>query len=189
MEIQTFEIEESVDGTTPECEAGAIELIEKLELKGQKSLVCKDGEKRFPYPEMTRQELHVYGAIFPAHTKVEEYSAGIIPIRVLQVVSHAKGYCDAIEVWHKSVRDPDPLLVGQVDAKSPHGHPIRKSYMLARWGDALKQFSELVVEAREIVRGQFRSTLQEGIAKRQAELAAVDETVEKHLRGETVYVF
>src|SRR6266850_7022476 len=138
MEIQTFEIEETVGGTTPEVEAQAIELVESLGLKGQRRLIMGTGEKaeRFQYPEMTKVELAVYHEVFPSKTAIEEYDAGIIPVRIMQVAAHAKEYCDKVEVWHKKMRDPDPLLVG-LKGTSEYS-PNFKRFVLARWGDALK---------------------------------------------------
>lgn len=187
MEIQTFEIEESIRGTCPEEEAKAVELIERLQLEGQRTLVRKDGATRFQYPEMTLEEKAVYQAVFPARTPVEKYSHGIIPVRVLQVVSHAKEFCTEVEVWHKVVRDPDPLLVGFIGERHKAD---RKTFILARWGDALKQFGELVKEARQIIRQRFVTQLEEAIATRQAKLAGVDGLVDSYLQNpESVHIY
>lgn len=181
MEIQTFEVEEQVGGTTPEIEAEALALIDKLGLDGQRELVNPDKPEpdRFQYPEMTRQETAVYEAIFPVKTKIADYSEGIIPVRVLQVAAHAGEFCETIYVWHKKVRDPDPLLVG---IKS------NKSYILARWGDALKDFKELVVEARESLTISFTVQLKKNVARNQHDLGRVGDLVEEQLAGEYVYI-
>lgn len=185
MEIQTFEIEEKVGGTTPEIEAEARGLIEKMGLEGQKELVdpSKPEGERFQYPEMTRSDKVVYEVIFPAKTKIEDYSAGIIPVRVLQVAAHAREFCEQITVWHKSVRDPDPLLVGRRGAEH-----AGKLYLLARWGDALKDFSELVKEARGLLIVKFTAQIKENISRNQGDLTRVDSLVEQHLAGEWVHI-
>ena len=96
MEIETYEIEETVGetaGTTPEVEAEALELIEKLGLEGQRGLVVEkeDGEAcRIPYPIMDDRERAVYGELYPEHQALASYKAGIIPLRVLQVAAHAE---------------------------------------------------------------------------------------------------
>lgn len=183
MQVETFEIEESDEVSTPAVEQEAIELIEKLNLAGQKSLVRVDESDRLvriPYPKMTAAEDHVYDAIFPTHTSVVRYDAGIIPIRVLQVISHAKELFSDVEVWHRRVKDPDPILVGRTAG--------REKYLLARWGDALKPFSELVEEARQILRVQFKVKLQERASDIQHKIAVVDTLVEQHLNGEYVYI-
>lgn len=182
MQIETYEIEESSE--TAECDAKAIELIEKLGLDGQRSLVKHVDEtgKRLQYPEMTAQEIAVYTAIFPQHTALKTYSHSAIPIRVLQVAAHAVEFCDRVSVWHKKHRDPDPLLVG---LKGPDYSPS-KIYRLARWGDALKDFSELVKEAREIIRAKIKGDLERKIAEANVNLQSLDGLVEKALMGENM---
>lgn len=185
VEVETFEIEEATTptGTTPEIEAEAAGLIQKLGLKGQHSLTVKQegGATRIPYPEMTAQERAVYGAIFPAHTVIEEYNAGIIPVRVLQVAAHAREMFGLLQVWHKEVRDPDPILVGYKGnqySTQPH--------LLARWGDGLRQFSELVKEARATLAAQFRSQLAEASLKVAA--TSADDLADKAVSGRPVQI-
>ena len=188
MEIQTFEIEETVGGTTPEVEAEAIALIESLGLKGQKTLITPKeiGTERFQYPEMTKIEVAVYSEVFPSKTAIEEYSAGIIPVRVMQVAAHAKGYCDKIEVWHKKMRDPDPLLVG---TKGANEYTVGfKRFILARWGDALKDFKELAKEARTLYREQFERELREKVSGAQNKLSQIDSLIEQAMGGNHIYL-
>lgn len=183
MQVETYEIEEYAADANPEQDAKALELIAKLGLKGQEELVRKtdDGGKRLQYPEMTAQEIAVYGAIFPVRTKLSDYSHGIIPVRVLQVAAHAVEFCDGLQVWHKKHRDPDPLLVGY---KGQDWSP-RKLIRLARWGDALKDFSELVKEARVIIKAKLEIDLRAKIADAQAKLGQVDDLTERALMGDS----
>jgi hypothetical protein len=182
MQIETYEIEESTE-CTPEQDAEAIGLIEKLGLKGQEELVRKTDAttgKRLQYPEMTAQEIAVYRAIFPVKTALKSYSHGIIPVRVLQVAAHAFEFCDGLQVWHKKHRDPDPLLVGY----KGHEWSPSKFIRLARWGDALKDFSELVKDARVIIKQQLEIKLRGEIAEAQAKLGQVDDLTERNLMGD-----
>ena len=184
MQIETFEIEESVDETTAEADAKAVELIEKLGLEGQLTLIKKvdDKGRRLQYPEMTAQEIAVYTSIFPARTLLKTYSHSAIPVRVLQVAAHAVEFCDRVQVWHKKHRDPDPLLVG---LKGPEYSP-NKFYRLARWGDALKDFSELIKEAREIIRQQIKGQLEQTIVSAKVKLESLDSLVEEKLSGGSI---
>jgi len=187
MEIETYEIEET-DTITPEIESEAIALIDKLDLKGQKELVQepKDGErKRFPYPEMTAGDQAIYLTLFPTRTNVNEYSGGILPIRILQVVSHARDFCGLIEVWHKRMRDPDPVLVGHVNNSQ---YNPGKTFILARWGDGLKPIDKLREEARKALRPKIEAKLREEIAERKTQLESIDSLIERHLAGEYVPV-
>lgn len=170
MQVETYEIEEQGAGAEPE--------VESDKPRGD------HGATRFQYPEMTAQEIAVYTAIFPVWTNIKSYSASIIPVRVLQVAAHAMEFCDVVEVWHKRIHDGDPLLVGV--RKGVQSWEVRGRYRLARWGDALKDFSELTKEAATIVRDRMRSNLEECAADVQAKLAALDSLVSKKLRGEHI---
>lgn len=185
MEIETYEIEEVAGaalGTTPEVEAEALEMIERLGLDGQRKLVIKpDGddesatEERIPYPKMSASEVAVYSARFPVHDDVAAYNMGIMPIRVLQVVEHARRIFEKVQVWHDKVRDPDPVLVGK------NGND---TFLLARWGDALKQFAEIKAEALEKMKETFLAKAREVKLEAERVIASVDSLVEQKLAGE-----
>jgi hypothetical protein len=158
MEIETFEVSEDADTgkTVRETDDAALALIDSLGLKGQQKLVMArdDGVKaRIPYREMTAQEFAVYSEVFSSHTRIADYEAGPIPLRVLQVAAHAKEFFPHIQVWHRAVADKDPLLVGR------QGEYDRKIFLLARWGDALVSFQSLVTEARRVLRMKWEERM------------------------------
>lgn len=174
MEVETYEaIEMTYDGTV-ECEAEALELIESLNLEGQKSLVKKDVSgtvARSPYRKMTQEELIVYQAILPRRVKLPNYSDGPIPLRVLQVAAHASELFKSLEVWcPQNVKDPDPLLVG---LKGEH-YWQPDFHILARWGEVLEPFNALADKASVMVRNARKNGLHEIIAKCQAALVVCD---------------
>jgi hypothetical protein len=186
MEVETYEIEETTlaGGPSPEVESEAIKLIEDLGLEGQKELIVPsprgEGDERIPYPEMSAHETRVYKSLFPQSTEVSKYNAGIIPVRVLQVIGHAQGLFEKVFVWHKRMRDPDPILVGIIG---------QKNYLLARWGSALKPFKELVVEAREVIREMIKAKCEEELRSAQRNLASAEDFTETVLRGEWIPVY
>lgn len=190
MEIETFEIEEKVGGTTPELEAEAIGMIEKLGLKGQQKLVTPtpDGEReRIQYPVMTQLEVAVYEAIFPEKTLVEDYEAGIIPVRIMQVIAHAREQFDKVYIWHKKVSDPDPILVAlKKDTKESW---IIRCFLLARWGDALMQFGELEKEARVLLEREYRAKFEKSISVAKIKLDSLSSVVEEHLKGNSTHSY
>ena len=188
MQVETYEIEEK-DEMTQEIEHEAINLINTLELTGQKELINRTDTttERFQYPEMTASEYNIYSAIFPLHTMVDKYSAGILPVRVLQVIAHAKTYCDFIQVWHKKIHDPDPLLIG-LKSKAKNEYNIDNRYVLARWGDSLKSFAELTKEARITIKREFEKTIKEKLTKAKSDLENLDTLVDAKLNGESVWV-
>ena len=182
--VETFEVEEVTGEARPGIEAEAMALAEKLGLDGQVGLVVKteSGDSaRIPYPEMSRGDVAVYEAVFPVKTEVSKYAAGILPLRVMQVVAFCreKQLYGKIEVWHPRMRDPGPILVG-VNSD--------KRYLLARWGDGLKPMAELVKEATEKVKAEFLVKLEKCKAACATKIASIDSVVSLHLSGEWVHV-
>ena len=104
MDIETFECQETVCEPIEATEE-AIELIKKCKLKGQKQLITTIKEEstktkvRNPYREMTKDEVEVYSILCPNYFDIDEYSVAPIPLRILQVISHARGYFKFIEIW------------------------------------------------------------------------------------------
>jgi hypothetical protein len=184
IQVETFEVEEVTGEARPEVEAEAMALAEKLGLEGQIGLVVRaeSGDStRIPYPEMTKADAAVYEAVFPVKTEVSKYSAGILPLRVMQVVAYCREreLYGKIEVWHKRVRDPDPILVG-VNSD--------KRYLLARWGDALAPMKDLVAEATEKVRAEFLVKLERCKTACAAKIASIDSVVASYLAGEWQHI-
>jgi len=138
MQVETFEATELVEGLEAEDVEQCERLAEKLGLKGQERF---SGEpeglhQRVPYREMTKEERFVYSTLLPSRASVEEYASGPIPLRVLQVLEHAKSLSvyTRFEVWH-DMSSPDPVLVGWINWSASH--------ILARWGSSLEPFQEL----------------------------------------------
>ena len=187
MQVESYEIEETVVGDgiikPEEVEAEAVGMIETLGLKGQKELLTPKTEddstsERVPYPIMSDGEKRVYQACFPVHDDVKNYSAGIIPIRVLQVIEHAKPMFGKIEVWHDKVINPDPILVGEVS--------YNKYRLLARWGEGLIPFETLLQKAQKLLEEKWKRTLTKKIKDSQAMLDNLTFEVSAHLAGEYV---
>lgn len=181
MQIETYEIEE-IQGElgTMAADSESIELIDKLGLSGQKELCDKDTDTRFPYPVMSEKEALVYGVLFPEKTAVENYKSGIIPLRVLQVVAHVKqfDFIKRIEVWHPAdARDKDPVLVA-ISKHPQYDWSSGPTYILARWGDALKTIDELSVKARKIWAAKTRADLTDIQGRVASELASLDAAAE-----------
>lgn len=150
MNVETFEVEE-IQGELGNMAADseAAEIISKLGLNGQAGYLNQESCTRFPYRLMTPAEHTVYSLVFPVREKLEAYSAGIIPLRVLQVAAWvrenpAQDMKAGIYVWHTGVAKEDPVLVGHT---ANYGGQF---YLLARWGDALPSWEELTAKAKRI---------------------------------------
>lgn len=191
MEVQTFEVISAQPGegdsslvdelTSPEAQ----KIIDDLGLDGQKELTTVDitdagvSVQRNPYRLMSEQERRVYDLLLPTHTGLDVYRDGPVPLRVLQVASHASK-CDEIEtlvVWHPQPGDPDPILVGATP-----GHN-QECYILARWGDVLEPFSDLVEKARKRWLVTRRQEIAEGVATLSTKKATIEEDAEAFVQG------
>lgn len=153
MDIETFETTEVTDqgvDFAPE----QIALIEELDLGGQRGLISADQTEVAPYRQMTLEEIQVYCLVTPEITPVEQYRGEAIPLRVLQVLAHAKslGIYAKFEIWAKaSVDVKDPVLVGRMHQQY-HWEPPKSedTHILARWGEELEPFPVLKEKAKQI---------------------------------------
>lgn len=186
MEIQTYEVTEATtEGRDSfEIEEAAKALIEELGLEGQQELLREPDDSgvstRIPYQKMTATERAVYSTLYPQRDSPEKYSSGPIPLRVLQVVAHARTLFDHLEIWGPAEYDPDPVLVG-INGSTYNPTDV---FLLARWGDALAPFDELRERAHAEIERKFTAKAEEVIQECQAFLASPRASVEKELRGE-----
>ena len=115
MLVETYEVTEIDAEGTPECEAEASELIEKLGLEGQRKLYRENGNQqtRIPYRKMTAEEKFVFKEVMPRQVELKKYEDGPIPVRVLQIAAHANDLFNHVVVWcPKTSDEKDPLPVG-----------------------------------------------------------------------------
>lgn len=155
MQVETYEVE-PLNGSeiqTLAAEGEALELIESLGLEGQKELTSEASGTVIPYRQLEKKEHFTFKALFPNRCKIEQYKAGPIPLRVLQVASYVRTLnepsLDYLEVWFPEVGIDDPVLVARKDAYSD---PV---YLLARWGKALRPFNDLYEEAKKTVSAEL----------------------------------
>lgn len=175
MQIETYEIEESKEELALlAADSEAIELIDKLGLAGQKKLSNGKTVTRFPYRKMTKEESSVYGLLFPKRSLLEDYSDGIIPVRVLQVAAHAKetGFLSKMVVWHPENADiPDPILVGS--RPDPVHSWIEEVFILARWGTALESLEVLAKKAKAVWLNKVKADLARAKARIEADAMTI----------------
>lgn len=187
MEIETYEITEANETGKVDDYEQVKELTEKLQLEGQS--VFFQGEKKvlFPYRKITKQESLVYSTVLSDKTRVEKFQESVIPLRVLQVIAHARelNYYDYLEVWHCPNADlKDPLLVG-VKGTEYSG----ERHILARWGEVLESFETLSKMALIHLKKEARASYDKELAELLCKKDAVEFTVEgRFLQGERMYI-
>jgi len=158
IQVETYEEHEQEEITHPELHEEQVRLAKELGLNGQEELVAKSdtGERIIPYRLMKKDEEKVYNILLKGKVKVEDYKAGPIPLRVLQVLSHAKSlnFFDGFHVWYAEEAEvKDPLLVGYTgESYSP------TNYLLARWGDELHSLENLSIQAGNVLKTRLKSS-------------------------------
>ncbi len=178
IQVETFEIEDAKHGELSQMafDAEAAELVEKLGLSGQKLIQNPETLTRCPYPMAEKEQVLVYRALNAETCKPEDYSLDAIPVRVMQVLAHAKDlkFFTSFAIWYpKSARVEDPVLVGLRTWKPPGSTwDSTDTYILARWGRMLLPFEKLQDMALKTMRGRAISK----IAKNLGDLTACAET-------------
>jgi hypothetical protein len=180
MKVETYEIEEPK--AEPQLEAEAVELIDKLNLGGQKTRVVDTGSvaARIPYREATKAERVIFDAVYPKCDNVETYSVGIIPVRVLQVLAHGKDLFDKVNVRYSETTQ-EAMVIG-VDGPSYQ----EKWFPLARWGVSLRPIEKLREDAREAIQLDFERKLRNCLDKCNMMIKGIDGLVSDRLAGNEV---
>jgi hypothetical protein len=175
MKVETFEVTEVCENTVLADEA-SIAMFEKLGLTGQMTLVGKaaNGQEKSavcPYREMKPEENKVYRLLCPQVTSVEDFQASAIPLRVLQVLEHAKSLDLFLyfEIWAAEGAVKDPVLVAK---KERYTNTV---FILARWGEELDAWPQLVKKALELWKAKVREELESIIEKVKTDLIAVEQ--------------
>lgn len=171
VQVETFEMQEAAENMD-DC-AEVRELIAKLDLSGQRGLM--EGAKGLnPYRKITQEEQWVYKTLFAQETNVVDYASGPMPLRVMQVLSHAKDldFFTKFVVWHPQDVKKDPILLGFVQDKKYTWQG--EYFLLARWGEALESFDILRKKAAVMARETIRAKASEAKAEAERILATVD---------------
>ena len=191
IQVETFEQTEMTTGgvESPESQE-AVDLISVLGLKGQSDMISKKStaqQTRCPYRQMTSEELAVYEILFPKHTDITEYDDSMIPLRVLQVASHAMslGIYEQVSVWGEQGFPKDPILVGM--SKSDYDNK-RVRHILARWGNALESFDVLKNRAIGIVKTKLGIEARDMKRRGEAALLNLDDLALRKVSGEYVSI-
>ena len=181
MQVETYEIDE-VKEESVEMSQEAIELAESMGLEGQLKLVTEKKETqeltRFPYRRMKREEEAVFKVLCPCSVPAKEYSAGPMPLRVLQILAHAQSLSTLtqVSVWYADAEEKDPVLVAIDGTEAYRDGP----YILARWGEELDAWPQLVKKALIRWRERTRAALEEIKVKVERDLALLESaTIEK----------
>jgi hypothetical protein len=161
MQVETFEQEE-VASLSVEASEEAITLMEKFNLVGQLSLCNTETRTLCPYKQLKDEEFLVYKTLCPRTSDLKDFRASTIPLRVLQIISHAKelGIFKIFRVCSAEGDEKDPVLVAWKE-NVYEGVP----FILARWGEELDAWPELVKKAENLLRKKCKSKSIEMLSK------------------------
>lgn len=183
MKIETYEIEPPSSEIGQLAADGEARMIcEKLGLRGQLALADNESQTPFPYRRMSLIEQRVFEYHCPVKTPLNDYRSDAIPVRVLQVASHALD-CNVlkrIEIWHPKEAKLDPVLVGI------GGEYGMEPFLLARWGAVWKEFAVLLDEAKRGWVDLRRARLERAVRETQKELDNVEQIAVEYFSGEHV---
>lgn len=161
----------------PEKDEEALAIISELGLAGQTS--DENQTKRICYPQPTKDQAFVIMALFPKRTAIKDYSAGAIPLRVLKEMrsylienpTHQLFICHQAPAVVK-----DPVLLAY-PGEFPHNNPdyieLVRCRMIARWGDTLESWDNLMETAMRGYRESVKSALHKVIAQAETCLASL----------------
>jgi len=158
------------------------EIIEELNLDGQKSLLGSDDKSPIPFMYLKTQSKIILEILCPMRIEVEKYSKSPIPIEILGLIklSEREGYFMKIEIWYDDV-NPDPVCIGISEKEKGEN----RYYLLGRWGAEKLDWTNLYNNAKERLIRYYEEKLTAGIEELKA--ANPLSLAMKKLRGEWVY--
>lgn len=183
MQVEIFDEREMLPDKVT-IENGALDLIRELGLK-----TMPTGE-RIAYPIPNKQQWFVISLLFPERTKIEDYDAGGIPLRVLKEIKSYKAEYPShvLVICHQAkalVKDPVLLAyTGQYSWAATHSSTDAGSFRLvARRGDALDSWEQLAKRAAVIMKDNLRAECKKSISRLQRimnelnDMGIVDNTI------------
>lgn len=187
MSIETYEIEEAEFAGDDIDTAKYQEYHEKLGLEGQSKILTNDNGAGIPFQKMSNAIFNTWSAYCPNKSNLKTYRETLIPLRVLKLISicQERGYFKQIYIWSESHDNPDPVVIGCTDQYDWNIN-ANTTYLIARWGESLKSWPEIVKIAKEKTMARFTGELKEKIANANMALANVEHLVNKYLSGERV---
>lgn len=113
-EVETFVIEETAEliYDNEKLEKWN-ELVNKLDLKGQATVVKKKDKSPIPFLWMNQALINTFETLCPRKVPIADYDKTPIPVEILDLVALSinENYFKEIEIWYDD-KNPDPVCVG-----------------------------------------------------------------------------
>lgn len=179
--VQTFIIEESKEliydsDKISEWKEKCIELGLSEQLK-----LSEDNKSPIPFENMNEVSKRVYQTLCPAVVEYKKYGKTAIPLEVLGLIklSEDEKYFDHISIWYDD-KSPDPLAVGVVKINDWS----QEYFLIARWGDVLRPFDELMKMAIQRYKKKSILDLKNKISEASNKLENIDLNVERYFNAD-----
>ena len=186
LQIETYEIEEcEFAGDNIDTDKYK-EYFDKLGLKGQTKILTGPGDTGIPFQKMSSGVYNVWKTYCPGKYKLEDYQETLIPIRVLGLLSICKerNYFSNYQIWTENRNNPDPILVASAEDNYSMIYSS-DAYLIARWGESLKSWPEIVKGAKDKLRPLLETELKKYINIAQSNIGVIDGFIDRYLDGET----
>jgi hypothetical protein len=140
MTTQIF-IEPELEKLHEHCEEWG-QLCTGLGLQKQLKKIGKVEGVANPYMKLDPRTERVYQMLCPRRELYTDYGAGTLPLEIVQEIHRCKEneWFAVMEIWYDD-KSPDPFLVGYDSKKGGN------KFLIARWGDELLPFEQLVEKA------------------------------------------
>ena len=191
--IEVYEVESP---TLAENEAQHLELLASLGLTGQMGLIAKEGNGTAinHYRAMDEADKRLVKALCPNECKLDEFDREVVPYRVLEIAANAtkNGWFNELRVCYTD-NNPDPFLVGIVtkEHKRYDGTTVMledKRFLIARWGDELMSWPDLLKRAKEIWKAENTASLKNAIVEATAKLESLESKADLFFMGRYVNI-
>jgi len=183
----------------------------ELGMEGQLGLSTGDNSP-IPYPFMNDNMERVYETLCPNKTPFKDYKNATIPLEVLKQIAFSvkEKHFARIMIWADD-KEPDPIVVGITcqwynNTKDEKGSGMKyfdsreeceaqpenegksyetntKQYVIARWGDELRDFTELKALALARVIDEVGGELAKSIATKTERLKLIKENAKSYING------
>lgn len=108
-----------------------------------------------PYTKVDPKSERVFSMLCPVHVSYKEYEASTLPLDVLQEIKRCEDnqWFKKMEVWYDD-KSPDPFLIGFEEDRWSSA-----KFLIARWGDEILPFEELVSKAINRFKNAYKKAL------------------------------
>ncbi len=131
-----------------------------------------------PYMKIDPRSERVYKMLCPVSISYKEYEASTLPLDVLQEIGRCEnnGWFKHIQVWYDD-KSPDPFLVGYDYQDIWNSN----KYLIARWGDELLPFEQLIAKAIDRFKAAYKMSLNRLIADCEVRKSDVEADIRNYI--------